>query len=153
MKTLVDTNIYVLALKHPIITTDSPDYQLSIKAKVVFRDTLNNDDVLISGQLVAEVYHVLTQRGKKMPPDKAYIYIQDILRRDNVTFKGITKKVYRKALKFSAKTKIHIWDFLVVLPFEGEIDRVLTMDSHFQDERLSQIAPVENPIGVWRTEG
>jgi len=46
----------------------------------------------------------------------------------------------------------HIWDYLIVLPFENDINRIITMDPHFNHPTLSSIAKIENPINIWKSE-
>lgn len=56
-------------------------------------------------------------------------------------------------MQFSAESGIHIWDYLVSHPFEDGIDKIYTLDPHFQHRDFQNIAQVENPIGPWKTEG
>lgn len=150
---LIDTRIWVLALKLPLFKETDFDYPLSIKARECVDENLKNNGILISSQLASEIYSVLTTRGRKLPSAQAAKLVKDILERENVTYKVISIEVFKRAMDLSAESGIHIWDFLVVLPFEGEIDLIYTMDPHFRDKSLNQIAKIENPIGVWKKEG
>ncbi|MEW6686816.1 MAG: hypothetical protein AB1393_11520 [Candidatus Edwardsbacteria bacterium] len=153
MKILIDTRIISLALKHPFLTPLDPEYELSVRASGFVRKIVENHSLLVSSQLGAEIYHVLTMRGKRLPKEKAKELMEDLLSQNFVSYREITKRILQKAIKLSTATGIHIWDFLVVVPFEGEAQKIYTMDPHFLNKEFSRLAEVENPIGVWKVEG
>lgn len=152
-RVLIDTRILTFALKKVYIEVDKGELDLFIKAEELFRNTLDEERILISGQLVVELYHVLTMRGRKIPKDHAVALINDLLEEKNVEYRDIQKDMITKAMELSAETGIHIWDFLVVLPFGNEIDTIYTTDPHFNNKRFTEYATIENPLGIWKTEG
>jgi len=150
---LIDTRIWGLAFKRVLYRSDHPSLLLAEKADEFLRKALLDSIVLLSGQLVAEIYHVLTARGTKMPRGKASKLIDDLLTSENTEFRTTDLRIVKQALKLSTQTGFHIWDFLLVLPFKGEVDKIYTMDPHFRDCKELQIAPIKNPLGVWKVEG
>ncbi|MEW6608552.1 MAG: hypothetical protein AB1414_14090 [bacterium] len=150
---LIDTQVLTFALKKIYIEVDNRELDLFIKAEELLRKTLDNERVLISGQLVVELYHVLTMRGRKIPRDHAVVLIKDLLEEKNVKYRDIQRNMITKAMELSAETGIHIWDFLVVLPFVNEIDTIYTTDPHFNNKKFTEYATIENPLRIWRTEG
>ncbi len=154
MKTiLIDTRIWSLALKSAYFTKGTPEYELGIIADELVDTTLGNDKILMSSQLVAEIYHVTTSRGIKIPKEDVQTTLNNLLRSNHVNYKEITTEVISEAIKLSIESGIHIWDFLVILPFRGKIDKIYTMDPHFRDCKDLRLAPVENPLGIWKVEG
>lgn len=152
-RTLIDTRIWALALKVAYMTKSDPDYSLADRAKSLVVDTLKKDRVLVSAQLMGEIYHVATRRGIRLPSDDVVTYLNNLLEKDNVLFDITGEETVKKAIELSSKYNVHVWDFLVVLPFETAVDIIYTMDPHFQNPYFQKIAKLENPLGVWKVEG
>jgi len=70
-----------------------------------------------------------------------------------VEYSDIQKNMLIKARELSAETGIHIWDFLVGIPFVNEIETIYTTDPHFNNKRFTEWARIENLLGIWKTEG
>ncbi|MBI3601135.1 MAG: hypothetical protein HY097_10925 [Nitrospinae bacterium] len=154
MRTLIDTRIFILSFKFPYLSIEHKDYPIALQTKS-FVDKIfhNNETILISSQLASEVFHVLVNRGVKIPPEHARKYLTALLNHKNVECRSASKENISKAIELSTSSGIHIWDYLVVLPFKNGIDRIITMDPHFNHPTLSSIARIENPINVWKSEG
>lgn len=150
---LIDTRIWSLALKNPFISEESQGKDLYVQAAKFVDEAINREEILLSSQLIAEIYHVLRFRGKKVDKEKALELTLDILDDEKVDFRNVEEEHIREALRLSTITGIHIWDFLVVLPFRGEIDTIYAMDPHFRDCKNLQLAPIENSLGIWKVEG
>lgn len=154
MKILVDTRIWVLGLKAPFLQKGDPEMKPATKASAFLKTMLTrNAGLLFSSQLIAEIFHVLTQRGKKMPAAQARTLITDLLERGGSIYRPVSQATFLRAMELSASSGIHVWDYLVVLPFEDLLDRIYTMDPHFQHPSFQSLCPIENPIGIWKTEG
>ena len=152
-RVVIDSRIFSMALKLPFLPRSHPDYPLAHQAQVFVAKRLEGDDILLSAQVAAEVLHVMTQRGHKVPDELAGELITDLLACPNVHYAAPDLPTFLSALDLSSRTGIHIWDFLTVLPFEGRIETIHTMDPHFRECKELQIAPVANPFGDWRKEG
>jgi predicted nucleic acid-binding protein len=153
-KILIDTRIWVLSIKFPYITEQHKDYDISLRAKTFVEKTIKDKNIiLVSNQLVTEIFHVLVNRGIRIPSDHAKTYVSSIVKHKKTNFKGATKEILLKAIEFSSSSGIHIWDYLVVLPFKNSIDLIVTMDPHFQHPTLNSFASIKNPVDVWKVEG
>jgi len=154
MKILIDTRIWTLGLKAAFLAPDDPTLRHASAAQSFLKRTLKKKmQLLFSSQLVAEIYHVLTQRGRKIPGLQARQLVSDLLSRKTSIYRGVSEGVFSRCLELSAVSGIHVWDYLVAFPFEDGIDRIYTMDPHFQQTDFLSLAQVENPIGPWKTEG
>lgn len=153
-KILIDTRIWVLSLKLPFMPVTDSDFGMAEKARDwLVQEFVNSNRILVSSQLVAEVFHVLTRRGRKLPCRQAEILLLEILEHDFVSFKHADEATLLKSIRMSCESGVHIWDYLVVLPFEHEVEVIFTMDPHFQNDSFMKIARIENPLGIWRSEG
>lgn len=151
---LIDTRIWVLVLKLPFMPVTDTDFETAKKAKDwIVKEFVDSNKILFSSQLISEIFHVLTRRGRKLPSKQAELLLLEILEKNFVFFKPVAKDTLREAIKISSGSGIHIWDYLVVLPFQGEVDIIFTMDPHFQDDSFRKIARIDNPLGIWRSEG
>jgi len=151
-KILIDTQIFVYALKNPFIDENHPLKELTNLASEIVKDSLIENIILLSPQLLAEIYHILSFRGVKLPINKTKELINLLLDSNKTIFSWVDEKIFYKAMFLSSKTNIHIWDFLVVLPFEGNIDKIYSIDPHFRDCKELQIANLENPLNIWQSE-
>ena len=132
----------------------APLADLARRAAEVVRGAIERDLLLFTPQLVAEIHHVTTSRVRPKPlATLVRDYLRAILSRRNTRFRPATRTHVDQALTLSAESGIHVWDYLVVLPWRGRVDRILTMDPHYRHAHFGAIARVENPLGLWRTEG
>ena len=105
-------------------------------------------------KLAGEIHHVLTSRGtQRFPPALARDYLLQLLSSRRSRFRTLSRRNLLQALDLSAESGIHIWDYLATLPWQGEVDRLVTMDPHYRHEHFAAVGPVENPLGLWRHEG
>jgi predicted nucleic acid-binding protein len=153
-KILIDTRIWALGLKAPYVRLDDPSFPHASMAQLFLKRVLRKkNEILISSQLAAEIYHVLTQRGVRMSTAQARRSVQELFNRSTTTYRWITETVLGRCMDLSMASGIHLWDYLVVFPFEDGIDTIYTMDPHMQHKDFRELAQVENPIGPWKTEG
>jgi hypothetical protein len=151
---LVDTRIWVLALRAPLAEPGSALADLGERARRVVEEVRARDIVLLTPQLLAEIHHVATGRGAhRLPAADARRYLLQLLADRRSRFRALSRARFARALSLSAESGIHIWDYLVVLPWDGELDRILTMDPHFRHRHFASFGRIENPLGLWRHEG
>jgi predicted nucleic acid-binding protein len=154
MKILIDTRIWGLGLKFPFMQVDDPVVRHAQAAQSFLKKMLRKDaSILFSSQLIAEIFHVLTQRGTRVQPDQALRLISELLSRAKSLYRPISENVLTRCIQLSAASGIHVWDYLVVYPFEDGIDKIYSMDPHFQHKDFVGLAQLENPVGPWKTEG
>jgi hypothetical protein len=152
--TLIDTRVWVLALRAPLYPAGSGLAELAGRAAALVTTALTAEVVLFTPQLVGEIHHVTTARVRpRMESALVARYLRQVLGRRNVRFRDGGRPRTLAALERSAASGIHVWDYLVVLPWERAIDRIVTMDPHYRHPHFTTLARVENPLGLWRTEG
>lgn len=65
--------------------------------------------------------------------------------------RAISYETVKEAYLLSIRSNIHIYDYLVVLPFRGEVEEIYSSDKHFQHSSFTSIANVINPLKGWIT--
>ena len=151
---LIDTRIWVLALRAPLYEAGSRLAHLGSRSAEIVRDALARDVLLFSPQLVAEIHHVTTSRTRpRLPGAMARDYLWQILSRRNARYRPISRARLEEALALAAESGIHIWDYLVALPCKERLDRIVTMDPHYRHPHFGRLARVDNPLGLWASEG
>lgn len=155
MKAVVDTEIWVFAKKRPLKSKfrSEGEYTKFLKAHVVaqefFREVFPKLKVYMTTHQLAEIFHVLSFRGARVPLSESIRLVKLIVEDPGIVKVPVTCEHVRLAAELSAKTGIHIWDFLCILPVAGLVDVVFSCDKHFLEiGRLLGIR-VENPIPIW----
>lgn len=147
---LVDTNIWRFALAKP---KEKEFAELNEKAQRFLSSLVNDQTVRIglSSYQVCEILEVLRKTGisreerEKILEDfkKAKFYVKPLTLEDAV-----------KAARDSAKSNIHVCDYLVVYPLRGVLNAIYSADSHLMHEDFTSICEVINPLSPWfQTEG
>lgn len=153
-RTLIDTRVWVLALRAGVAAPGSALAQLGERARNAVAEVRRTSIVLFTPQLVGEIHHVATSRGAhRLPADTARLYLSQLLAARRSRFRALSRRHILRGLDLAAESRIHIWDYLVVLPWEGEIDRLVTMDPHYRHPHFAGMCRIENPLGLWRHEG
>ena len=151
--TLIDTRIWVLALRAPLYEAGSHLADLGSRSAEIVREALGRDVVLFSPQLIAEIHHVTTSRARpRLPRAMVRDYLRQILGRRNARYRPVSRARLEEALALAAESGIHIWDYLVALPCRERLDRIVTMDPHYRHPHFSGLARVDNPLGLWASE-
>ncbi|MCS7264400.1 MAG: hypothetical protein NZ805_06170 [Armatimonadetes bacterium] len=153
MAILIDTRLLGLALKAPYYGEHHLVRPIAEQAQRFVREQVDSQVLAVSPQLLGELYHVLTERGLRITKTLAQQLVDDLLQGANIIYRSPDVAIIQEAIALSARTCVHIWDFLIVLPFRGILERIYTTDPHFLSCKNLQVAPVENPLGLWVTEG
>lgn len=154
MRILIDTRIWALGLKAPFLTPDDAALKYATTAQSFLKRAIRSkNEILISSQLAAEIFHVLAQRGNRMQAPQARRLLQDLFSRRTTIYRPVSRNIFDRCMELSSAGGIHIWDYLVAFPFEDALDRIYTMDPHFHHKDFQTLAQVENPVGPWKTEG
>jgi hypothetical protein len=103
--------------------------------------------------LLAEIFEELTRKGNQIPADQSERLLSDLLLRKGTVYRPVSQNVMERCVHLSAINNIPVWDYLIAVPFEDQIDRIYTIDPHFEHSSLSGLAEIENPLGLWREEG
>jgi predicted nucleic-acid-binding protein len=119
---MIDTEIWSIAKKKPLASNFSSqkDYLKALRmheeALKFFREKLPELEVYISTNQIGEIYHVLAFRGTKVPKEEAMKIVWAILEDDKIIKVPLLPGHLKDALEESAKTGIHIWDYLCFFP-------------------------------------
>lgn len=78
--------------------------------------------------------------------------VEKIMRSSRTVVVEVKKKHCREALRLSSLSRIHIWDYLCIIPLRELIDVAYTNDKHFLYPTIKGLVPeAENPVGKWIT--
>lgn len=127
--------------------------ELHKSAEKFLEDTLSDPEIVIaitSYQMV-EILDLLRKTGVN-PDVRKEIFAG--FKTDKFKIKVIGLYDIESCLFKSLVSNIHIYDYLVALPFKGVVERIYSADSHFQHQDFTEIAEVINPLSPWiLTEG
>jgi hypothetical protein len=97
-KILIDTRIWVLALKSAYMSNLDYDYNLAVQAKTFLVNTLKKDQLPMSAQLLSEIYHVMTKRGVRIPSGDVVIYLKIFLLKIILSLLLLLRKILNDVL-------------------------------------------------------
>lgn len=149
-RVFIDTEIWSFALKKPRKNAPEDEKKRFILAHHFLTERITNDEIVLTTHQVAEIFHVLSFRGKKLPTTFTRSYIEHLLLLPNVSVIPISKSHLEKAMALSQDAGIHVWDFLCVVPLVKQIEIIYSCDKHMQSELFQTFKiPVQNPLNVW----
>jgi len=156
IKVFIDTQLWIFALKIPEEKdfNNKQEYENSFKnyevANNFLKDKLHSDEIHMTYLQLGEIFHALGFRGKKLPLNYVQEYCSQLLSGEYMHWYDINYKTIKKALEISTLSKIHVWDYLCVLPFHKDIEIIFSCDKHFTHDSFKSLGPsVENPIKDW----
>jgi predicted nucleic acid-binding protein len=153
MRIVIDTPIWSLGLKAPFLSRHDATLETATVAQNFLRETLKkNYDLLFSSHLLAEIFEELSRKGNQIPADQSERLISDLLLRQGTLYRSISQSIMARALQLSVTNHIPVWDYLIALPFEDQIERIYTIDPHFEHPSLATLAEIENPLGIWKED-
>lgn len=142
---IIDTNIFKYAF---VVPKDQEYLDIHQKANRFFiRMTQDREvRVLITSYQAAEIQEVF----RKVGADKSTReMVFRLLNSGKFVRKDLTWEYMEKSFQLSLSSGIHIYDYLVVTPFENDVDEIYSADEHFQHQDFTALAPVRNPISGW----
>jgi predicted nucleic acid-binding protein len=101
-KIFLDSNLWIYAYDNRDLSKQNITRQLILQ---------NADHIVISTQILGEIYHVLT-RKKLQPANQITAIMQDLM--ENFQLIAIDVAQVRKAIALQAMTRYSYWDSLVV---------------------------------------
>ena len=134
-KILIDTNIWHFAY---IIPEDNKYLKIHKKAKRFIDRILKNKNIkiVISEYQIIEIISLLSKYN--FSKEQLLQLFNDFYTAKYEIYK-IDKKVMENGLKQSIKSKIHLYDYLVILPVKDIIDRIYSADDHFQHKDFTSM--------------
>lgn len=155
LRAMVDTEIWSLAKKKPLPERFGTQAEferamsLHLKAREFFEREFPRLRVYISLHQLAEIYHVLAFRGYRVPPGEALAVISGILEDPMIVKVPVSAEHVHQAVRESARTGIHVWDFLCFLPVKGFVETIYSADRHFEAIGNRYGVDFVNPVGAW----
>lgn len=147
---LVDTNVWHFAFVRPI---EEPFIEIHNLASGFLSSILSdsNTRIALSCYQVSEILEVL--RRSKLSINFRLKLLEDF-EKAKFFVKALNFQMVKEAAKDSSKPNIHVYDYLVVYPLTGIVDRIYSADQHFMHPDFRKIAEVNNPLSPWFiTEG
>ena len=152
----IDTQIWIYAQKEPDVKRfiNETDYQnhlqLHKKADLFIRNIIPKNHIGMTYHQIMEIYHSLGFTGNQIDRSFCLEYIQKLLDAKFMKWYNVAREDIKKALILSKEAKIHIWDYICILPMIHELNIIYTCDKHFQHSTFKQFKiPIDNPIGNW----
>lgn len=145
-RVIIDTSIF----EYGFVKPKEPEFlDLHQKAKSWLIAILKKEDIeiLMSTYQIAEVLEVFRRVGASHEAKESFI---DIVEEEFIK-RTISYETVKEAYLLSVRSNIHIYDYLVVLPFRGEVEEIYSSDKHFQHSDFTSIANVRNPLEGWIT--
>jgi len=157
MNIMVDTQIWIFSKKIPKKDKYNSEFdfqkalKLHKKAKKFFQNLPEKTIIYISTHQLGELYHSLSFGGAKIPFEQSKNFILELCRSKNVEIIPYTEQDIKTALKLSTESKIHIWDYLCVLPLLEHLKLIYSNDIHLKDKTFSNLGlKIENPVEIWQ---
>ena len=154
-KAMVDTEIWSIAKKRPLPDNFSSkdEYLKALRAheaaRKFFLEIFPALKVYISTHQLAEIYHVLAFRGARLPREEAANIVLAILKDSDIVKVPLLQRHVEEAIKESATSGIHVWDYLCFLPVKDYVDTIFSCDFHFQKIGEEYKVKVVNPLDLW----
>lgn len=152
----IDTQLWVFALKIPEKSNfnNQLDYEKAIqrnqKASDFLKINLNNVRILMTTFQLCELFHVLAYRGTRLPLPFVQEFCFQLLSGEYMRWYDVNSEDLKRAIELSVHNKIHIWDYLCVLPLYQDADVLYSCDEHFKNDSFKLLGPsIENPIQDW----
>jgi len=147
---LIDTNIWHFALVTP---TEEPFIEVHNLASTFLSPILFDPNIRIalSCYQACEILEVL--RRSNLSVETGHKLLEDFEKR-KFFVKSLDFPAVINAVRDSAESNIHIYDYLVAYPLKGIVSRIYSADEHFKHPHFHEIAEVNNPLSPWViTEG
>ncbi|MHA1383385.1 MAG: hypothetical protein ACTSR3_06485 [Candidatus Helarchaeota archaeon] len=157
MNIMIDTQIWIYSKKIPKkeLYQSKKEFQKALeshgKAKTFFKNLPKKTIIFFTIHQLGELYHSLSFRGLKIPYEQTKKFIEQLFNSKNIKIIPYSINDIKKAIELSAIAKIHIWDFLCVLPLKNHISMIYTNDIHFKDKIFRDLGfQSENPLDIWQ---
>ena len=135
-RAFLDTNVLVYAV-------DGADVAKNTRAKALLRQSLLNEDGVVSGQILGEFFAVATRRlAVPLSVDEAQEVVDQLSALQVV---GVDLPLVKRAIDLHKRYQVAYWDSLVVAAAErAQCARILSEDFNPGQEYVGIVA--ENPF-------
>jgi len=158
LQIFIDTELWVFAQKSPDPSKfkDKDEYNRTldfhIKSRKFLKDQFATNTISMTTHQLCEIYHALGFRGQKMELFKLIQYCRKLITNKVITWYQISNEIITQAIDLSANSRVHIWDYICVLPLYKDVEILYSCDEHFKHKSFQSLGPkIENPIDEWIT--
>jgi len=154
-RALVDTEVWSLAKKRPVRSRfgSEAEYERALKMHVAcrkfFEEEFDKVRVYMSLHQVAEIFHVLSFKGSRLPTEKALKIVTEIFRDSKIVKVPVSAEHVKESVRASKETGIHVWDFLCFVPVKNYVSVVYSLDVHFLKICEMYGKELVNPAEEW----
>jgi hypothetical protein len=156
MNVFIDTELWSFSFKKPDIKNFSSKEEFKKALKLhtesdnFLQEHIKNNRIFMTFHQLSEIYHVLGFRGKKMSKNQVENLCLKLLDGKFIKWFTIERIHINEAIKISAKSNIHIWDYLYILPLIEEVNVIFTCDKHFLNASFQALHNnIVNPLSKW----
>ena len=156
MPIYIDTEIWIFAQKIPDPSKfqNKSEYNQALrlhkKASEFLNQKISESEIFMTTHQLCEIFHALAFRGMKLPSDFVSKYCNQLLSSEFMRWYQVLDSHIKQAIEYSIKRKIHIWDYICVLPLYNDLDIIYSCDEHFKHNTFQSLGPkIENPLGEW----
>ena len=145
-RVIIDTSLFEYGFVRP---KETEFLDLHQKAKLWLIAILKKEEIeiLMSTYQIAEVLEVFRRVGASHEAKESFFAMVE----EEFIKRAISYEIIKEAYMLSLRSNIHIYDYLVVLPFKEEVEEIYSADKHFQHSYFTSIANVINPLKDWIT--
>lgn len=157
---MIDTELWSFALKKPSRKFYRTDLEYNEALKIhqnsnsFLKKIIHNENyqIYFTNHQLSELFHVLSFRGNKLPIKDSVKFIKNLILLKNISIIINSFKDFLESMNLSMQSKIHIWDFLCVVPLKDYLNEIYTVDRHFQHDIFKRFNfKIKNPIEYWLT--
>ena len=158
MQIYIDTELWVFAQKSPDPSRfkDRAEYKrmlgFHVKSREFLKEQFANNSISMTSHQLFEIYHALGFRGQKMEPLELLEYCRKLTSNKIITWYRISNDIITRAINLSANSRVHIWDYICVLPLYKDVEIIYSCDEHFKHDTFQSLGPkIKNPLEEWIT--
>ena len=156
MAIYIDTEIWIFAQKIPDFSKfqNKSEYQKALqlhkRASDFLRQKIIESEINMTNHQLCEIYHSLAFRGLRLQEEFVSAYCNQLLSSKFMHWYQVLGSHVKQAIAFSTKSRIHIWDYICVLPLYNDVEILYSCDEHFKHDTFQSLGPkIENPLDKW----
>jgi predicted nucleic acid-binding protein len=152
----IDTQLWIYAQKEPDkkrfkkVQEYEKMFEKHQKASEFMQKCVQTAIIGMTYHQLFEIFHNLGFQGNSLPLEYCRTFALKLLDARFIKWYSVEKSHIRDALDRSRTSRIHIWDYLCVIPLIHDLDRIYTCDQHFKDTTFTEFKiSIQNPLDYW----
>ena len=128
----IDTQIWIYAQKEPNegrfenLNEYKKMLDLHQNADIFMQNCIKSHEIGMTYHQLSEIFHNLGFQGNQMDLTFCWDYCTKLLAARFMKWYPINEDHIKESLKLSRDSKIHIWDYLCILPMINDLDLIYT---------------------------